>query len=303
MQQPLFKFRLLTAALFLFACIISADTAAQEKYEVISVSRLNVRSKPTTKSPIIGTLKGQEQVDVISTINSWAEIRYKSRTAYVSLKYLKKIETIESVEEVAPVVVEPIYEPEPIPIDTIATIVAERPTHHKQIGKNIGIDFVPAIYGGFSNFATSDATPKGRVGFGVDLPFQFIAKDWIKFIPKDYYMEASLGYALKGSGAFPLHYINIKLSPIGYRYTISDYMLFGKIGIYAGYSFSSMDTNRYSFDTNTDIGILAEVGVEYENIGVGISYERGFTDVCDSNLSLKNQCVFINLSYRLFNFK
>ena len=39
------------------------------------------------------------------------------------------------------------------------------------------------------------------------------------------------------------------------------------------------------------------------NIGVGLSFEQGFIDVCDANLSLKNQCFFVNLSYRLFDIK
>ena len=66
--------------------------------------KLNVRSRPTTKSSIIGKLSRQDTIDVYSIVNSWAKINFKNRTAYVSSKYLKKVEikeepVIELVEE------------------------------------------------------------------------------------------------------------------------------------------------------------------------------------------------------------
>lgn len=285
--------------IFLFFIGTASNVIGQEKYEVISTSRLNVRNKPTTNSSIIGSLNPHEQIDVYSIIDSWAKISYRSRMAYVSSKYIRKIEIKENI----PIVTE--YQEESNPITSEPEETETPKTIYNESTKNdyIGIDFVPSIYGGFTNFVSNNVSPKGNIGFGIDFAFQFIANQPISFIPKDYYMEASLGYSLKGSGAFPLHYITMKLSPIGYRYMLSDFMLWGKIGAYTGYTFSTIETQSHSFDTNIDIGILCEIGVEYERIGVGFSYERGLTNVCNSKLKLNNQCVFLNLSYRLFNLK
>ena len=40
---------------------------------------LNVRSKPTTKSVVLGKLKANDEVKVYSIVNSWAEIIYKNK--------------------------------------------------------------------------------------------------------------------------------------------------------------------------------------------------------------------------------
>ena len=289
-------YKLLFLLLFM-AFAISA--VGQEKYEVVSVLKLNVRSRQTTKSSIIGKLSRQDTIDVYSIVNSWAKINFKNRTAYVSSKYLKKVEikeepVIELVEEE----IIPILEA-PVENETSPSVLDKEPVKESYLD----IDFVPSIYGGYTNFASDNASPKGNIGFGVDFAFQFIANQRIKFVPKNYYMEASLGYSCKGSGAFPMHYITLKLSPIGYRYKFSDYMLFCKIGAYAGYTFSTIETSQNSFDSNIDIGMLGGIGIEYKKIGIGVSYERGFTNVCNSNLKLNNQCIFLNLSYRLFNLK
>ncbi len=66
---------------------------------------------------------------------------------------------------------------------------------------------MPTLYGGMVNLVSDNASPKGNIGGGVDFSFQFIVKENITIIPRNYYMEASLGYSLRGSGHFPLHYI------------------------------------------------------------------------------------------------
>ncbi len=282
----------------------ASGVAGQEKYEVVSTSRLNVRNKPTAKSPIIGRLNPHEQIDVYSIANTWAKIIYKNRTAYVSSKYIRKMEVKEETpmaEEIKELNDTVTGEPEKIGNAGKTETIYNEPARNND-GK-IGIDFVPSVYGGFVNFVSDDASPKGNIGFGVDFAFQFVADRPIGFIPNGYYAEASLGYSLKGSCAFPMHYITIKLSPFGYRYEVSDFTLFGKIGAYTGYTFSTIETYSHSFDSNIDFGVLCEIGVEYKKIGVGLSYERGLTNVCSSNLKLNSQCVFLNLSYRLFNLK
>lgn len=269
-------------------------------YEVI-VQRLNVRSRPTTESSVIGILNMRDEVNVDAIDNGWAKIGYEDRDGYVSAKYLKfKAKKMESFLAEP---VDSVYEDTLIVTNPIEEKREDYLGEPKRKGVNIGIDFVPSISFGYANFAADGASPKGRIGAGVDFAFQFVMHDKVLFLPKNYYMETSLGYAVKGSAAFPLHYIDLKLSPIGYRYDISDWTLFGKAGIYLGCTFSSVETNRHSFDTNMDVGILCGVGVEYQNIGLGFSYERSFTNAFNSRLKVNNQGFYLNLSYRLFNLK
>ena len=295
-NKTMFKIGLRLAFIMLLLSY-TIEATCQETYEVVSTSMLNVRSKPTTKSSIIGKLKQKQEVKVFSIVNLWAEISYNNKKAYVSSKYLRKIETIDekiennNVEQELPI--------SPSKEEIIQEEILNSP---KNVGK-IGIDFLPTIYGGFVNFVSDNASPIGNIGGGVDFSFQFIATENITFIPRNYYMESSIGYSLRGSGHFPLHYIMVKLSPIGYRYKISKFDLLGNIGAYIGYTFSTIETNSHSFDSNIDWGVLAKIGIEYNKIGLGFSYERGLNNVCNSNLALKNQGIFFNVSYRLLNLK
>lgn len=293
------KYRYILKSCFVFIAFIHVSVIkGQEVYEV-TAQKLNVRSRPTTKSQIIGSLYAKDIVDVYKIYNGWATINYKERDGFVSAKYLKlKAEetnaTIEKADSIA--------------VDTVSVSQFENDTkdiheERQPISNSLGIDFVPAVFFGYANFAADGVSPKGTIGGGIDFAFQFIAHDKILFFPKNYYMEASLGYSLKGSSAFPLHYVNLKLSPIGYKYDLSNFALFGKVGAYVGYTFSSIETETYSFDSNIDVGILCEIGVEYNDIGLGLSYERSFTKVCDSQLKLNNQAIYLNLSYRLFSLK
>ena len=277
--------------------IVKTDVVEESRlFKVVSVSHLNVRQQPSTKAKILGVLREGEEIDVLSNTGSWAKIRYKNHFGYVSTRYL-----MEKEKETTPVVqlmdkIENCSDS----IDNAVEETIEPSDNGKKINK-VGIDFLPNVYGGYTNFVSSEVKPKGTLGSGVDFAFQFIAKDKITFIPKNYFMEASLGYSLRGSAAFPMHYINLKLQPFGYRYNLSDFTLFGKLGVYTGYTFSSIATNRNSFDSNVDAGLTVCIGAEYKNIGMGILYEQGFINVCSSNLPLKNQGIFINLSYRLFH--
>lgn len=272
-----------------------------EVFEVISVSRLNIRQKPTTESKIMGTLDSGERIEVFSISGAWAEIRYNNTIGYVSTKYIRKVEEI---------VVDILDEKDSIiEMDTIKFIVdtiSDEKDNFKEIYNlklidNVKMNFVPNIYCGYTNFYSNNASPKGRFGCGIDLGIQFLLKDDFNFIPKDYFAEVSLGYSLKGSAIFPMHYFNIKLYPFGYRYNLSDIVLCGKLGLYTGITSSEIITNYNYFDSSIDFGLLMYVGIEYGNCGIGVSYEQGLNNVCNSNLSLRNSCVFINVSYQLLS--
>lgn len=295
----LWLFFIMTSSFLALTSVVEVN--GQNTYEVTAL-KLNVRSKPTIKASVVGSLRINELVNVDTIIKNWAKIDYKNKKCYVSSKYLKKI--YENPSELS------IVEEDTIKTDTLqlfnevdykfgnSIINSER-----YVKKKIGIDFVPSICFGWTNFVSDKASPKGTLGFGVDFSFQFIFNEKVSSFPKNYYMETSLGYSVRGSTAFPLHYLNVKLSPFGYRYSFSDYMIFGNLGFYVGYTFSSIETLLNSFDSELDVGVLCKIGAEYKKIGLSLSYERGLTEVCDSKLKLNNQCFFLNLSYRFLNLK
>lgn len=271
-----------------------------ELFKVVSESRLNVRNKPSTNSRIIGALQPKSLIEVFSKTEYWAKIRYNNNIGYISTQYIEKVE-LDSVVSSEKEPVEDSFEQNTEPI--IEEIIVSKTEDNTDLLNNIGVEFIPNIYCGFSNFCTESVVPKGTIGCGVDLAFQFIAKERIMFIPMNYFSEISLGYSLRGSAAFPMHYLNIKLLPFGYRYHLQKLSLYGKLGVYTGYTFSSIETRYNSFDSNVDAGLTISVGTEYRKFGLGLSYERGFINVCNSNLSLKNSCIFVTLSYRLFSLK
>lgn len=282
--------------------IREVDDTAEDNYgtyKVISQSRLNVRNRPSTESQVLGVLQPAEQIEVLSIEGQWAKIQYKSNVGYVALRYIERVEQQPKVVEEEVVIV-------PVKKEVSTPKIVDEPQKRRSKGvslKNVGIELVPNLSIGYANFTCSSAYPVPRMGLGIDCALQFIAEEKISFIPKDYFTEVSLGYSMRGSGAFPMHYFNIKLMPFGYRLVLDDYTFFGKLGVYAGLSASEIDTHYNHFYTNPDMGISVGLGFEMYNIGVGLSFEQGFIDVCDANLSLKNQCLFVNLSYRLLDIK
>ncbi len=63
------------------------DTSASGRYAV-TASVLNVRSRPTTTSTVLGTLLQNDIVEVYGTYNGWAQISYNGQTSWVSTDYL-----------------------------------------------------------------------------------------------------------------------------------------------------------------------------------------------------------------------
>lgn len=62
------------------------------KYRCTSSSVLNIRSAPNTSSKVVGTLKRGETVDVFEISDGFALIEYNGQDAYVSTKYISRIE-------------------------------------------------------------------------------------------------------------------------------------------------------------------------------------------------------------------
>ena len=64
------------------------DTSVKS-IKVVSGSRVNFRSGPSTSNSIISTLNYGTEVDYISESNGWAKIKYNGKIGYMSSKYLK----------------------------------------------------------------------------------------------------------------------------------------------------------------------------------------------------------------------
>ncbi len=51
---------------------------------------LNVRAQPTKNSPVLGTIRKGQEVEVEEIVGDFARISFKGQTGYVSLQYLEK---------------------------------------------------------------------------------------------------------------------------------------------------------------------------------------------------------------------
>ncbi|MGC4378012.1 SpoIID/LytB domain-containing protein [Fictibacillus sp. Mic-4] len=72
---------------------VAKPAALKVLYKGTTTENLNVRSSASTKGKLLGTLKKGTTVEVVSAqSNGWLKIKYKSTYAYVSGKYVKKIE-------------------------------------------------------------------------------------------------------------------------------------------------------------------------------------------------------------------
>lgn len=75
--------------LLLLLCI----TATAQDIYVVTATKLNVRKSASAESSIVGSLSKGDKVDVYNFKGGWAEIGFKNGTAFVSKKYLEKVES------------------------------------------------------------------------------------------------------------------------------------------------------------------------------------------------------------------
>lgn len=66
----------------------SVSAASNSIAVVSSEGGLNVREKPSTDSAVLGMLNTNDQVNVVSEQNGWAQIQYQGRNAWVSSDYI-----------------------------------------------------------------------------------------------------------------------------------------------------------------------------------------------------------------------
>lgn len=75
--------------------LFQSNLYGQNFYEVISTSKLNIRSAPSATSMVVGTLNPGDEIFVFNTTGEWAVLNYENRLAYVFMKYLKECEKIQ----------------------------------------------------------------------------------------------------------------------------------------------------------------------------------------------------------------
>ena len=311
-------------ALLLCIVLFPVCSQAQTPYRVI-VQKLNIRSGASSKSSVVGSLKLNDTIYVDEIKNNWASFLFKEKTRFVSSRYLEEviISTINEVINEGSEITEEIEDT--IKTDTIITPLKSEPRKsffyrlfHKQTKQkkeksgmhsrklDERLSLIADVFGGYSNFAWNEGSPVGAIGYGVDVGAQCLYNlAWNK-IPRGFFGELTIGYARRGSGAFPIHYFSIRVLPIAYRYSIrQDWNVVGKVGLYLGVPITSdIETSNYNYySTLFDYGMSFSIGAEYKNFGLFLSYEHGFPEVIsNSRVSLYNRCAFLSFSYK-FTFK
>ena len=81
------KLAVLSATSMLFAAGVTQIHADSNKGEVTADS-LNIRSGPSTSHSVIGGLKKGNKVEIISCEKNWYNIKYGSKTGWVSGSYI-----------------------------------------------------------------------------------------------------------------------------------------------------------------------------------------------------------------------
>ncbi|WP_260288728.1 SpoIID/LytB domain-containing protein [Peribacillus aracenensis] len=66
--------------------------AAKNMTGKVNATKLNVRSKPSTSGKVLGSLKKNQTVTVITNSSSWYKIKYGKETGYVYGKYLTNVQ-------------------------------------------------------------------------------------------------------------------------------------------------------------------------------------------------------------------
>lgn len=310
--------RLLSTILLL--TIFASITLAQNIYEVSVSSTLNVRKLPNAESKKIGTLANGTLVEVISINDKWANIVYANTNAYVVSKYLKlkysipqkvSIDTIsmgnDTIVEMPDTIIiqDTIVVQDTIPKRSRRNLFFSR-THNQQ--ENIfweqwSIDFLPSVFVGISNFVCYELTPVPLCSYGFDAGVQL---KYSKYSPHNYIAESSIGYAMKGSGVFPIHYFTFRLLPIGYQYNLKkDVTLTALTGMVlnagGGYAeaFDEAKLSKRIYANALDIGLQIKFLAEYKKWGLGISYDQGFMPVRYNSPYLLNYGIYLHGTYRI----
>ena len=286
--------------IILFAIFLPILALAQDKY-MVNTQKLNIRTRPSAKSSVAGSLKQGDIITVYAIANGWASIKLKSKPNYyyVSSKYLVKVEsekkdpTRQSEKKDKKQDQDQAYNPD--------NSSGERLQKKKSTQRDDDDSYLLSVFvdgfGGMTNYSWSRTRPKPAISYGGDVGFRWKYRTLSHSIPKGLFGDVSIGFSHRGCNAFPVDYVTAHLFPIGYSYSFNRKIgLFVKAGGYFSYPLTSEIASQY--DTSIDFGVAGAIGCSFKNIELGFSYERGFADVSESApVSLKNEGIFATLYY------
>lgn len=165
--------------------------------------------------------------------------------------------------------------------------------------------WIADVFLGYSNFSSNSVSPKPGLGFGIDTG---VKCDYVTLwdrLAEGLFGELTVGYAMRGSGAYPIHYLGCRALPLGYHFPVTSSIdLAVKAGMYFGLPLSDVKTRRSSYGTNFDWGLSFGIGAEYKDYGLYLTFEGGLDDAVGSyRTHLSNEGVFLTLSYKIRTLK
>lgn len=305
--------RILFIIVSLFICW---TVEANDIYEV-TAKHLNVRALPSTTASVIGRVSIGDSLEVIDINQSgWAKLEYKGRIGYVSAKYIRFVQHIqqESTEEPQSDALLPIQneQEESLTNDQSETLVSYVSDEEfstllngpGRISRNFELYYGISAGVGFSSFMWDGEMVNGRLSYTADI---FVELDFVRKQSyfKGYFAELQIGYDGKGAAWYPMHYIHMRLFPLGYKYNIHAFKLAGKIGLYMGYPLTDLESydSWESWSGEFQVGLSAAVGVEYKQFGVYANVDYNFTEVASSPVTLNNIAIFGTFSYKFGKLK
>lgn len=293
------RIKLLLFSLFFFNsfAIMAQDNGFPSTY-VVSISRLNVRSGPSANSKVLGVLTQGEKVMVYSINKGWANIEFKEKKAYISIKYIEKVELPpEIVETIEPVEETVEQESEPILVDTIE--------HKTSIFSKFHFKLTSTLSLGVSNLYSFSAHSRPRFGIGIDVGTQITTE----FMPNKMFSEITTGFILLGNSRYSFPSFSINILPIGYRSSPISLWKFQNVRYYAigGLSFLfsgggiyfSQNSMYYSYYSKPTTNLYVKGGLEIkDSIAVGFLFMHGLDNVChDLPIGLKHSAFQIYGSF------
>lgn len=197
------------------------------------------------------------------------------------------------------------------------TVSAQRAVSHSSSVFSTERSDQPVTFGirGGVNFAKQSVSydgysfsPKNNVGFNVGVSVDIPMLESL-------YLQSGLYYTVKGYKSEEEGYTE-KATPsylelpilASYRYNFSDFtqlqINFGPYlayGVAGKYKWDDGDEDEDFFDDDTnrfDAGLAIGAGMTFGHIFVGVNYDLGLTNILkDSDGSLKNRCLSINVGY------
>lgn len=197
----------------------------------------------------------------------------------------------------------PLFKPNP-------TRLQPRPVSSARWRNYLQMDLFPSVHFGYSGLLLGFYHPTPTCGWGIEAVYQLRMKEsYNRFIRKGYFSEVSMGYAMKGCAAHPIHCFDLRFMPAGYWHTFEskDVSLYGTAGLYVGASDTYLTEGKYrSYFSNSDVGFSMKAAVEYRSFQAGVSYEVAFYPIIQGYyvnrpVDLYNTGVQFHFAYKLYN--